>query len=390
VTRPRVVAALLVLVALAAIAGLAWAAPARVSIVVALEPMGAGTFRVTGAPADAGRVVARRGVVGGRLRTTQTLRGAKGTLVLSSSQACARRTGTWKVVSGSGAYAGASGGGTTSGRIACRRPFKPTTVVHAGSLTVPPPPLATVGTYRGWTKQDREISFEVTPDGRALVNILLGGYGADCVQQQGLRRVEWSGVDIKVAGPVPIAEDRTFALELGSGLRPAKLSGTFASGTASGTISIKYGYELGGHVWTCGSDIPWTVATPPPPQWQAVAGKYCGITPQGEGVCLDVAAGGRELRNLNAGIPLVCGDVGFIVRLTIDGPVPLHSDLSFQTSFMQPLGDDGSARVFLSGTFDRAGATTGRITLQQPVFTYQGTRYTCRNGGAAWTAKLQS
>ena len=75
---------------------------------------------------------------------------------------------------------------------------------------MPPPPLATPGTYRGWTTQEREVSFEVTADGRSLVNLLFGGYGADCVQQQGLRRVEWSGVDMKVAGPVPIAEDGTF------------------------------------------------------------------------------------------------------------------------------------------------------------------------------------
>jgi hypothetical protein len=70
--------------------------------------------------------------------------------------------------------------------------------------------------------------------------------------------------------------------------------------------------------------------------------------------------------------------------------VALQSDLSFQTSFIQQFGDDGSARVFLSGTFDRSGSMTGRITLQQPAFTYQGTRYTCRNGGAAWSGKLQT
>ena len=91
---------------------------------------------------------------------------------------------------------------------------------------MPPPPLATPGTYRGWTTQEREVSFEVTADGRSLVNLLFGGYGADCVQQQGLRRVEWSGVDMKVAGPVPIAEDSTFAIEF-SGLRPARVSGRF-------------------------------------------------------------------------------------------------------------------------------------------------------------------
>jgi hypothetical protein len=210
------------------------------------------------------------------------------------------------------------------------------------------------------------------------------------VQQQGLRRVEWSGVDVNVPGPVTIAEDRTFTLDLGSALRPARVSGRFGPGTATGAISIAYEYELAGHMWKCAGNATWTVSTPAPPQWQAVAGKYCGITPQGEGVCLDVPAGGRELRNLDVGVPLVCGETGFLVRLTIEGPFPLRSDLSFQTSFDQSLGDEGSTRVFLSGTFDRSGSMTGRITLQQPVFTHQGTRYTCRNGGAAWTAKRQS
>jgi hypothetical protein len=370
-------------------AGPGEAASARVSITVTLGAGKSGTFRMTGGPVDAGRVVATRQVNGRRLNTRQTLASAKGTLVLSSSQACARRAGTWKVVSGSGIYVGATGGGTTAGRIGCNRPFKPTSVVHAGSLTVPPPPLATPGTYRGWTTQDKEVSFDVTPDGRSFVNVLIGGYGADCVQQQGLRRVEWSGVDMKVAGPVPIGEHGTFVIEF-SGLRPARVSGRFEPGKASGTISITYEWDAGGHFWKCAGNAAWTVATPPPPPWQAVAGKYCGITPQGEGVCLDVPAGGGEPRNLDVGIPLVCGEAGFIVRLTIEGPFPFHSDLSFETSFAQPIGDDGSARVFLSGTFDRAGSMTGRITLQQPAFTHQGTRYTCRNGGAAWTAKLQS
>jgi hypothetical protein len=390
VTSSRTVGVLVAFVVLGSVAGLGRAAPARVSIAVALGAGTGGTFRITGGPVDAGRVFATRQVSRGRLLTRQALRSSKGTLVLSSSQACTRTAGTWKVVAGSGAYAGAGGGGTTRGRIGCRRPFKPTSVVHTGSLVVPPPPLATAGTYRGWTSQDREVSFDVTPDGRALVNLLFGGYGADCVQQQGLRRVEWSGVDHRVAGPVPIAEDRTFSIELGVGSRAAKVAGRFSAGTANGTISITYEWDAGGHFWKCAADVPWTVATPAPAPWQAVAGKYCGITPQGEGVCLDVPAGGRELRNLTAGIPLVCGETGFLVRLTIEGPFPLRSDLSFETVFTQPLGDDGSGRVFLSGTFDRAGSMTGRLTLQQPSFTYQGTRYTCRNGGAAWTAKRQS
>ena len=388
-SRSRAVAAVLALVVLAAVAGLGHAAPARVSISVTLGAGPNGSFRMTGGPVDSGRVVATRRVSRGRLLTTQTLRGARGALVLSSAQGCARRSGTWRVLSGTGAYARATGGGTTSGRVGCTRPFKPTTVVHSGSLVVPPPPLAAAGTYRGWTTQDKEVSFDVTPDGRALVNMLLGGYGADCVQQQGLRRVEWSGVDLTVAGPVPITDDRTFTVELGAGARTTKVSGQFAAGSAAGTISIAYEYELGGHMWKCAGNVAWTVATPAPPSWQAVAGKYCGLTPGGEGVCLDVTAGGRQVINVDAGVLFRCGDVDIVTRITIDQPVPLHSDLSFQASFPLTVGD-GSTRIFLSGTFDRAGSMTGRISVLAVTFTYQGTRYSCRGGGAAWTAKRQS
>jgi hypothetical protein len=388
VLGPGVLAVALV----AVVAGLGEAASGPVAISVKLDSAGKGTFRMTGTATDAGRVVVARRTAGGRLVVRQTLTGAKGTLVVSSTQRCTRSTGTWQVLSGTDAYARASGGGTTTGRIVCTRPWRASTVVHRGSLAVPPPPLAAAGSYRGWTSQGKEVSFDVAPDGRTLVNLLFGGYTADCVNQNGLRMAESSGVDQKVAGPVPIVDDRTFALELGSALRRAKVSGRFVAATATGTIATTYEWEAGGHIWKCAGDVAWTVTTPAPPQWQAVAGKYCGITPQGEGVCLDVPAGGRELRNVDVGFHLICGETGFLLRLTVEGPVPLRSDLSFQTSFAQALGDDssGSTRVFLTGTFDRSGSMTGRITLQQPVFTYQGTRYTCRNGGASWTAKLQS
>ena len=67
----------------------------------------------------------------------------------------------------------------------------------------------------------------------------------------------------------------------------------------------------------------------------------------------------------------------------------LRSDLSFLGSFQLQLAE-ATTRVSVSGSFDRAGSMTGRIIVPAVAFTYQGTRYTCRSGGAAWTAKLQS
>lgn len=108
-----------------------------VTLTVRLGAGGKGTFRMTGGPTDSGRVVAPRTVVGGRLQITLRLTGAFGLLVISTSQACARPSGTWKVVSGTRAYASASGSGSTRGRIGCTRPWKPSTVVLAGRLSAP-------------------------------------------------------------------------------------------------------------------------------------------------------------------------------------------------------------------------------------------------------------
>jgi hypothetical protein len=385
VTRSRIIAAAVAVLVLLALAGLGRAAPAQVSIVVTLGAGKMGSFRMTGSPTDAGRAVATRRVTRGRLVTKETLTSSRGTLVLESTQACVRATGTWKVVSGGGAYAGTRGSGTTRGRIGCTRPFKPTSVAHTGALVVPPPPLATAGMYRGWTNQEREVSFEVTPEGRSLVNLLFGGYGADCEQQQGLRRVEWSGVDLRLPGPVTIAEDRTFALQVGR----AKLAGSFSPATATGTMTVQYEYEIGGHMWKCASVVSWTVRTPAPPPWQALPGKYCGLTARGEGVCADVPADGREVGNIDAGVVFDCGEVDIVARITIAGPVPLHSDLSFLGSSSLQLADV-STRVSVSGSFDRAGSMTGRVIVPAVAFTHQGSRYTCRNGFAGWTAKRQS
>ena len=61
-------------------------------------------------------------------------------------------------------------------------------------------------------------------------------------------------------------------------------------------------------------------------------------------MCLDVPAAGREFGNVDAGVAFNCGEVDIVARLTIQGPVPLQSDLSFQASFPLQLAD-ASTRV---------------------------------------------
>jgi hypothetical protein len=367
-------------------------APAAVTIAVRLDPRGRGTFTITGAASDSGRAVARRTVAAGRIRTTQTLTGRGGRLVITSARACTRTTGTWKVVSGVAAYAAATGGGASSEPTGCARPTKASRATYRGVLVVPPPPLATPGGYRGWTVQDKEISFEVTRDGRSLTGILIGPYRYECVRSDGLKMPASSGTDRIVSGPVPIAEDGTFVVEVG----PARVEGRLAPAGTRGTITVASAIppDAQGRTATCSGSIAWTASTPAPPAWRALSGTYCGFSAEGQSVCLDVAEDGRSVRNLRARVVVACGmrppfDPRFVLDVTYDTAVPLLSDLSFRAGYAQRLETDGSAQAFLQGTFDRSGAGSGMLTLQQPTFTRDGTRYACRNGGGSFAVKLQ-
>lgn len=363
------------------------AAAARVTISVRLGASGKGRFSLTGGFTDSGRVSAKRSRAGGRLRLTQTMTGADGTLVISSSHACARASGKWSVVSGTRSYRGASGGGAVTGRIGCARPWQPSALVYTGSLTVPPPPLAPPGLYSGFTTQDNGIAFEVAPSGRAVVNLEVDAYSFKCVSPSGFSLTVFRD-DHEAAGPFPIADDRTLVVQLVPG---TTFSGNFTAAGAAGTVSVDSSIpDPFGQQAKCDAKIPWTVTTPPPPLRRALPGTYCGFTTSQHGVCLDVPEGGREFRNLRTTAVLRCGaDVFFLLELTADVTVPFRANLSFDHRFTQPIPGGDPVTAFLRGSFDQAGATTGTLTLSRPSFTFEGTRYTCSGGGATWTAKLQ-
>ena len=361
---------------------------ARVTLTVRLGAAGKGTFRMTGAFTDSGSVVAKRSVARGRLRMTQTMTGANGTLVISSSHACTRSSGTWSAVSGTRTYASASGGGVVvNGRIRCLRPWKPSTAVYTGALTVPPPALATPGTYAGFTPQDQGIAFEVAPSGRAVVNLVVDGYTYECVSESGFRQ-SLSKIDQTAGGPFPIANDGTFVVQLGP---VARFSGDFTASGATGAISVEHpSTDPYRQPSKCAGQIPWTVTTPPPPPRRALPGTYCGFTRSDHGVCLDVPEGGREFRNLRVGAILRCdAGVSFLLEFTADIVVPFRANLTFEHRFMQPIPGGDPVSVSLRGSFDQAGAATGAVVLARSSFIYQGTRYTCSGGGATWTVKLQ-
>ena len=364
----------------------AGAAPSPASFSIRIDGSGRGTFAVRGAVADTGRALVRRAVANGRLNATATLTGAKGGITLTSQQPCGRVNGTWRVVSGTLAYEKLRGRGIAVGRAACGRPFRAATLTYRGTLELPPPALASPGPWGGSTTQGSALLFEVTPDGRAITNVVVGNYRYECVRSDGLRSQASTGGDSTYAGPFAIGEDKAFTFRAG----PATVSGRFGERSAEGTIAVAYTLpaDANGRTSACSGTIAWTVATPPPPPKRALVGTYCGFAADGEGACADVPEGGRTVRNFRIGVVVPCGDTVFTFRIEYDATVPLLTDLSFRTSYTQPLLD-GSARAFLSGTFDEAGAMSGILSLQQPSFTYEGVRRTCRNGGARFTAKLQ-
>jgi hypothetical protein len=92
-----------------------------------------GTFVLAGAVRDRGMAVLRLPTLGsGSLESTLLVRGARGALRVGMSgggrAASGQRDGRWRVVGGSGAYAGASGGGSVT--------QTPERAVLVGRLTV--------------------------------------------------------------------------------------------------------------------------------------------------------------------------------------------------------------------------------------------------------------
>jgi hypothetical protein len=106
----------------------------------------------------------------------------------------------------------------------------------------------------------------------------------------------------------------------------------------------------------------------PPRRRSRLAGTYCGFSPAGKASAwTSPTAGGRSERPGRRDRSLRDG-------LTFGSPTTnavAPDRLAFRASYTQPLLD-GSARAFLSGRFDQAGAMSGTLTLQQPSFTYEG------------------
>ncbi len=359
------------------------------AITVQVDAHGRGTFTARGALADAGRAVVRRAVVSGRLNATETLTGAKGRIVLTTQQRCGASTGTWRVVSGTLDYARLSGRGTTTGRAVCARPLRAAVVVHRGAVDLPPPVLAEPGAWGGKTAQSSVITFSVTPDGRSITSVVASRYSYECVRD-GQRTTQFSPTVSRFTGPFPIAEDRTFSVKLFTGT----IAGRFGPAGATGEITIASTSppDAQGKVTTCSGTIPWTASNPPAPPPKALSGTYCGITASGGGVCLDVPADGRQIRNLRAELKLTCGILAKIpvsVSVAYEAATPFGLGLSYSYSFDWTF-EGKTLRVSSSGTFDENGTLLGSVGITPFSFSIErdGATHACRTSGN-FTARLQ-
>ncbi|HEX6725460.1 MAG TPA: hypothetical protein VF073_09495 [Gaiella sp.] len=365
-------------------------AAADVRISVRVDARGRGSFTIRGALVDGGPAFVRRAVVNGRLNATETLTGARGRIVLTAQQRCGTRTGTWRVVAGTLAYAQLSGHGTTAGLARCTRPPGRATLVHRGAIELPPPVLAQPGAWGGKTAQASVITFTVTPDGRSITSVVASRYRYECLRSDGQRTTQFSPTVSRFAGPFPIAEDRSFSFKVFVGT----IGGRFGAAGAEGTITVATTSppDIQGQTTTCSGSIAWTATNPPAPPPRALAGTYCGITAAGGGVCLDVPADGRQVRNLRAELKLTCGILARIpvsVSVGWEAPTPFGLDLSYSQSFDSTF-EGKTLRVVSSGTFDENGVLLGSVGITPLSFSIErdGATHACRTSGG-FTARLQ-
>lgn len=347
-----------------------------------------GTFDFGGAISDTGSLKAVRRVVGGRPQLTEVLAGKLGTIRIRAVSPCAGRSGTWQVLSGSGAYRGLIGGGPASGGLRCAATTYPARAIYTGTVRTPTPapmpPLAQAGRFGGGTSQREEVVLDVEQGGRTFAGLRLAVM-APCAGPVGPARVMMS-----LPGPYEIGQDKSFAILGPESWWTGDIAGRFTSpttvegtATASTTITVTSTNTK----YTCSETISWTASLPPP---TATPGTYCGFTIQGPGICLDVAASGREVARVEVGVVVRCQPASeFELTLTFaDAPIGGHLGFSKRsTSFEGLVAGSGS----ISGLIDPAGTSaSGRVSLIQPSFDHEGTRYTCGVRVASWQAKRQT
>lgn len=118
--------------------------------------------------------------------------------------------------------------------------------------------------------------------------------------------------------------------------------------------------------------------------------RWAVLSGAGPGICLDVAASGREVTRVEVGVVVRCQPASeFELTLTFTA-APIGGHLGFSkraTSFEGFVAGTGG----VSGLLDPDGTgASGTVGLIQPSFEHDGTRYRCGVAVAKWQAKRQS
>ncbi len=346
----------------------------KVAIVVSLGVKPPGTFSIRGAISDSGVARADKTLSGKRVRLMLSLRGKNGKLTVLTTQTCGSSTSTWRLLAGTRTYGGFSANGTGKGRLVCgdRAAYR---AVLTGRLQSPPPgPLAKPGTYSG-TRFERNLraTLEVAPGGRILTNVSFRTIIARC-QPPNIRFLE-----PKFHGNYAIGAGGSFSIASDGYL----VTGKFRAGAVGGTVSFDAdGCKTEPLSWQATSDL-----APVPP---VLAGRYCGFTLRGPGICLDVTSDGW-VANVRVGANLTCfapSTATFTFGYTYPGLIAIRPDLTFAVSLADvPLDDGGSIRWKLEGKFDEEGQVTGIGGFTRVTLVRDGTRYQCRSSISGFSAK---
>jgi hypothetical protein len=121
---------------------------------------------------------------------------------------------------------------------------------------------------------------------------------------------------------------------------------------------------------------------PPPPAPTAQAGKYCGFTNNGYGICFDVTAGGQNFTNGIFQLKAPCSPPATLNEtITVSGLIPIQPDLTFDIE----VTSGSLTGSFIKGKLDTVGGATGVVHVQDEV-DYNGTHYSCRMD-TEWSAK---
>lgn len=126
----------------------------------------------------------------------------------------------------------------------------------------PPPPPAMPGHYEGRSSFNEAFRFDVSPDGKSVVNLVTGQINESCNPPEHI-----SGGNLRAPGPYPIAADGSFSIggtltisiSGTAGTRKVAITGRFAGATADGTFRTDTTFTIGGTGYTCNSgDQTWT------------------------------------------------------------------------------------------------------------------------------------